>query len=76
MLVGGHEKTSTKPKAAQGMPPLANGSVGEGLNEPPNSQGLNHVGLLHMHTKGGEKVLMWNKIQSNGNMPLVLGGIR
>jgi hypothetical protein len=39
-------------QATQGMPLLANGLVGEGLNEPPNSQGCNQCGILRTHTRG------------------------
>ena len=38
----------------QGLPPLANGLVGEGLNEPPNSQGCNQRRIIITHTYDGE----------------------
>jgi hypothetical protein len=59
-------------QAAQGLPPLENGLVGEGRNEPPNSQGCNQCVII-MHTEGGEAGLKWNKIHANKNMPLLLG---
>jgi hypothetical protein len=40
-------------QATQGLPPLENGLVGEGLNEPPNSQGCNQCGII-THTHKGE----------------------
>jgi hypothetical protein len=48
-------------EAAQGMPPLENCFVGEGLNEPPNSQGCSQCGLLRMHTRGRDS----NKVEQN-----------
>jgi len=41
-------------QAAQGLPPLANGLVGEGLNEPSNSQGCNQCRII-THTHNGER---------------------
>jgi hypothetical protein len=38
----------------QGLPPLANYLVCEGLNEPPNSQGRNQCGII-THTPKGER---------------------
>jgi hypothetical protein len=46
--------------------------VGEGLNEPPNSQGCNQCGII-THKEGGETVLTWNEIHTDGNTPLLLG---
>jgi hypothetical protein len=40
-------------QAAQGFPPLENGLVGKGLNEPPNSQHCNLCGII-THTHKGE----------------------
>jgi len=62
-------------RASQGLPPLANGLVGEGLNEQPNSQSCKQCGII-IYTQGGEAVLMLNEIHSNENMPLLLGGIK
>jgi len=42
-------------QVAQGMPPYPNGLVGEGLNEPPNSQGCNQCGII-THTHEQEKL--------------------
>ena len=40
-------------KAAQGLSPLANGLVGERLNEPSNSQGDKQCGIIiHTHKEG------------------------
>jgi hypothetical protein len=36
------------------LPPLVVGLVGEGLNEPLNSQGWNQCGII-THTQKGEK---------------------
>jgi hypothetical protein len=37
-------------QAAQGMPSLEKGLVGDGLNELPNSQGYNQCGIItHTH---------------------------
>jgi hypothetical protein len=41
-------------QATQGLPPLENGLVGEGLKEPPDSQGCNQCGII-MHTPKGER---------------------
>jgi hypothetical protein len=40
-------------QAAKGMPTLANGLVGEVLNESPNFQGYNQCGISR-HTNNGE----------------------
>jgi hypothetical protein len=40
------------------MPLLENRLVGEGLHEPPNSQGCNQCGII-THTQGGEAILKW-----------------
>jgi hypothetical protein len=46
---------------AQGLPPLENGLVGEGLNEPPNSQGCNQCGIImHTHKGRGSIKVEWN----------------
>jgi hypothetical protein len=47
--------------------------VGEGINKPPNSQGLQPIWDYNAHTQGGEVVLKWNKIHTEQNMPLLLG---
>jgi hypothetical protein len=41
-------------QATQGMPPLANGLMCEGLNEQQNSQGCNQCGII-THTHKGER---------------------
>jgi hypothetical protein len=58
-------------KAIQRQPTLANRLVGEGFNEPPNSQGCNQYGIV-THKEGGETVLTWNEIHTDGNTPLLL----
>jgi len=74
MLVGDHEKTSTKqPKGCLRWKMVW---WVKGLMNHPILKDETSVGLLHTHSKGGEEVLMWNKIQSNGNMALVLVGIQ
>ena len=40
-------------RASQGLPPLENGLVGEGLNEPSNSQGCNQCETIK-HTQKEE----------------------
>jgi hypothetical protein len=48
MLEGYTKQTSTK--QPKGFPPLENGLVGKGLNEPPNSQRCNQCGIItHIH---------------------------
>jgi hypothetical protein len=59
-------------EAAQGLPPLENRLVGEGLNEPPNSQGCNQCGLLHTHTRGRDSNKV-EQIPADAKMPLLLG---
>ena len=59
-------------KEAPRPPPLVVGLVGEGINEPPNSQGWNQCGI-NTHTQGGKAELNLNDIQANRNMPLLLG---
>ena len=54
------------------MPLLENRLVGEGLHEPPNSQGYNQCGII-THTQGGEAILKWKGIHTDWNMPLLLG---
>jgi hypothetical protein len=39
-------------QATQGLPPLANGLLGEGLNEAPNSMGCNQCGIIFHKHKG------------------------
>jgi hypothetical protein len=41
-------------QAAQGLAPLGNGFLGEGLNEAPNSQGYKHSAII-THTHMGER---------------------
>jgi hypothetical protein len=41
-------------QAVQGFPPLENGMVGKGLNEPPNSQCCNQCVII-THTHKGER---------------------
>jgi hypothetical protein len=41
-------------QVAQVLPPLANHLVGEGLNEPPNSQGCKQCGII-THTQKRER---------------------
>jgi hypothetical protein len=49
MLVGDRRKP---PPSGPGLPPLPNGLVGEGINEPPNSQGCNQCGIItHTHKR-------------------------
>jgi hypothetical protein len=50
---------------------LANGLVGEDLNEPPNSQRCNQCGIIK-HTQWGEALLKWNGIHADENIPLLL----
>jgi len=47
-----------------------------GLINHPIIKDETNMGLLDTHTKGGEAVLMWNKIHLNGNVPLLLGGMQ
>jgi hypothetical protein len=54
------------------MPLLENRLVGEGLHEPPNSQGCHQCGII-THTQGGEAILKWKGIHADWNMPLLLG---
>jgi hypothetical protein len=53
MLVGDREQNLHQ--AAPRLPPLENSLVGEGLNEPPNSQRCNQCGII-MHTHKGESL--------------------
>jgi hypothetical protein len=41
-------------QVTQSLPPFANGLVGEGINEPTNSQHCNKCGII-MHTHKGER---------------------
>jgi hypothetical protein len=51
-FIKGNEAWGYKTKIT--TPPLVVGLVGEGLNEPHNSQGWNQCGII-MHTQRGEK---------------------
>jgi hypothetical protein len=54
------------------QPPLVVGLVGEGLNEPLNSQGCNQCGII-THTKEAEVVLKLNGVHVDENMSLLFG---
>jgi len=43
---------------AQGLPLLANGLVGEGLNKAPNSQGCNQCGIFVEDIVAPESILI------------------
>jgi hypothetical protein len=68
MLLGDREKTSTM----HGLPPLENGFVGEGHNEPHNSQGSNQCRIIRS-THEGRGIISVERNSHKTELPLLLG---